>query len=128
MLTSPMGVVKWVRLQLKWIEKLSHKTAPPVTNENPELEVLIEAVALFLVKCERWRQGNMDAPVINTPDVFRHLALDVVNFHKDHGTLELGPESLARLESTIQKVQNLSLHHLASYYYRLDRPDWYSSK
>lgn len=25
-----MGVVKWVRLQFKSIEKLSHKTAPPV--------------------------------------------------------------------------------------------------
>ena len=30
MFTTPMGVVRWVRLQLKSIEKLSHETAPPV--------------------------------------------------------------------------------------------------
>lgn len=30
MFTTPMGVARWVRLQLKSIEKLSHETAPPV--------------------------------------------------------------------------------------------------
>lgn len=28
--TTPMGVVKWVRIQLKSVDLLSHKTAPPV--------------------------------------------------------------------------------------------------